>query len=185
WVNNYLMGNDPPAFDILSWNNDYTNLPAGLHSDFLSLFQENPLPKPGGLSILGTSIDLSRVQYESYVVGALTDHITPWKACFRTPALLGGKSQFVLSSSGHIQALVNPPGNPKSRYLTADENGAGDRSLEADAWLKRATQHSGTWWDHWLAWLGKQAAQTVRAPRAPGSSLHPALAPAPGHYVRQ
>ncbi len=185
WVNNYLMGNDPPAFDILSWNNDYTNLPAGLHSDFLSLFQENPLLKPGGLSMLGTSIDLSRIQYESYVVGALTDHITPWKACFRTPALLGGKSQFVLSSSGHIQALVNPPGNPKSRYLTADENGAGDRSLEAEVWLKRATQHSGTWWDHWLAWLGKQAAQTRTAPPAPGSSLHPALAPAPGQYVRQ
>ncbi len=180
WVNNYLMGNEPPAFDILSWNSDSTNLPAALHSDFLTLFQNNPLVKPGALMVSGTPIDLSNVKYDTYVVGALTDHITPWKACFRTPALLGGKSQFVLSSSGHIQALVNPPGNPKARYMTG-----GECNADPETWLKGATQHSGSWWDHWLGWLREHAGDTAGAPKAQGSSRHPALDPAPGRYVHQ
>jgi poly[(R)-3-hydroxyalkanoate] polymerase subunit PhaC len=180
WVNNYLLGNEPPAFDILSWNNDSTNLPAALHSDFLTLFQENPAVKPGSLEVLGTPIDLSKVKCESYCVGALTDHITPWKACFRTPALLGGRSQFVLSSSGHIQAMVNPPGNPKARYFTG-----GEPDVDADTWLEHASEHAGSWWDHWLGWLNERDGDTRKAPEALGSSPHPALAPAPGLYVRQ
>ena len=180
WVNNYLMGNEPPAFDILSWNSDSTNLPAALHSDFLTLFQNNPLVKPGAMVVSGTPIDLSKVKYDTYLVGALTDHITPWKACFRTPALLGGKSQFVLASSGHIQALVNPPGNPKARYMTG-----GEYHADAETWLKGATQHSGSWWDHWLEWLLEHAGDTTGAPKALGSSRHPALDPAPGRYVHQ
>jgi polyhydroxyalkanoate synthase len=174
------MGNDPPAFDILSWNSDSTNLPAAIHSDFLNLFQTNPLVKPGALTVADTPIDLSRLKYDTYVVGALTDHITPWKACFRTLALLGGKSQFVLSSSGHIQALVNPPNNPKARYMTG-----GECKDDPEAWLRGATQHSGSWWDHWLAWLREHAGETTTAPKAQGSSRQPALDPAPGRYVRQ
>src|SRR5262249_50626972 len=109
WVNNYLLGADPPAFDILYWNNDATNLPAALHADFLALTVENSLCTPGRLQVLGAPIDLGRVRADVYAVGALTDHITPWEACYRTPQLFGGAKVFVASSSGHIQALVNPP----------------------------------------------------------------------------
>src|SRR5262245_40449691 len=109
WVNNYLLGDDPPAFDILYWNNDSTNLPAALHADFLALYVENSLCAPGRLEVLGTKIDLGRVVADVYAVGALTDHITPWDACYRTPQLFGGDKVFLASSSGHIQALVNPP----------------------------------------------------------------------------
>src|SRR5262249_23927981 len=126
WVGNYLMGGAPPAFDILYWNNDPTNLPAALHADFLALFVENSLCKPGTLEVADTRIDLGRVRADIYAVGALTDHITPWQACYRTAQLFGGKATFVASSSGHIQALVNPPGNPKARYFTND-------ALPADA----------------------------------------------------
>jgi polyhydroxyalkanoate synthase len=180
WVNNYLMWNEPPAFDILSWNSDSTNLPAALHSDFLTLFQINPLVKPGALIVSSTPIDLSKVKCDTYVVGALTDHITPWKACFRTPALLGGRSRFVLSSSGHIQALVNPTGNPKALYMTG-----GECDVDPDTWLKGATQHSGSWWDHWLGWLREHAGDATPAPKTQGSSRHPSLDPAPGRYVHQ
>ena len=120
WVNNYLLGNRPPAFDVLAWNADSTNLPAGLHADFLTMALDNALANPGRLEVLGHPVDLSRVTSDSYVVGALTDHITPWHACYRSAHLLGGDSRFVLSSSGHIQALVNPPGNRKASYFTND-----------------------------------------------------------------
>ncbi|TMB93374.1 MAG: alpha/beta fold hydrolase, partial [Chloroflexi bacterium] len=115
WVNNYLLGQDPPAFDVLAWNADMPNMTAGLHADFASLFLENPLPQPGKLTVLGTPIDLAKVDQDAYIVAALTDHITPWEACHRTVGILGGTSRFVLSSSGHIQAIVNPPGNKKLR----------------------------------------------------------------------
>jgi polyhydroxyalkanoate synthase len=113
WVNNYLLGNDPPPFDVLAWNADTTNLPAALHADFLSAFMSNALARPGTLEVCGTPIDLGRVEADGYVLAALTDHITPWTANYGTLSLLGGTGQFVLSSSGHIQALVNPPGQPQ------------------------------------------------------------------------
>ena len=116
WVNNYLTGNDPPSFDILAWSVDGTNLPGALHVQLLDIFQNNPLPKAGALTILGQTMDLKRIKVETLVTGALTDHLTPWKGCCRTTQLLGGKSTFVLSNAGHIAALVNPPGNPKASY---------------------------------------------------------------------
>jgi polyhydroxyalkanoate synthase subunit PhaC len=179
WVNNYLLGNDPPAFDVLAWNVDSTNLPAALHVDFLRILAANALARPDSLEIGGTPIDLRRVTLDAYVVGAQTDHITPWKACYRTPFLLGGESQFVLSSSGHIQALVNPPGNPKSRFLV-------NRALpeDPDEWLAGAAEREGTWWDHWLDWLAERSGDERRAPRRLGSSSHPPIDPAPGRYVR-
>jgi polyhydroxyalkanoate synthase len=179
WVNNYLLGNDPPAFDVLAWNADSTNLPAGLHVDFMRILAANALARPNTIDIGGTPIDLGKIAINSYVVGALTDHITPWKACYRTPLLLGGESQFVLSSSGHIQALVNPPGNPKSRFLT---NPA--LPEDPDEWLAAATEQEGTWWDHWLAWLAKRSGEERRAPRGLGSKSYPPLGDAPGLYVR-
>jgi poly[(R)-3-hydroxyalkanoate] polymerase subunit PhaC len=179
WVNNYLLGNDPPAFDVLAWNADSTNLPAGLHVDFMRILATNALAHPGSIEIGGIPVDLGKIAVDSYVVGALTDHITPWKACYRTPLLLGGDSQFVLSSSGHIQALVNPPGNPKARFLT---NAA--LPEDPDEWLADAVEQAGTWWDHWLDWLGQRSGDTRRAPRRLGSTAYPPLDPAPGLYVR-
>jgi polyhydroxyalkanoate synthase len=179
WANNYLLGQDPPAFDVLAWNADSTNLPAGLHVDFLRILAANALVRPGSLEIDGVPIDLGNVAVDAYVVGALSDHITPWKACYRTPFLLGGESQFVLSSSGHIQALVNPPGNPKSRFLV-------NPSLpeDPDEWLAGAIEQQGTWWDHWLDWLSERSGDERRAPRRLGSAAHPPLERAPGLYVR-
>jgi polyhydroxyalkanoate synthase subunit PhaC len=178
WVNNYLLGNDPPAFDVLAWNADSTNLPAGLHVDFMRIFSANALAHPGVIEIGGIPIDLQKVTLDSYVVGALTDHITPWKACYRTPMLLGGESQFVLSSSGHIQALVNPPGNPKARFLTNSR-----LPEDPEEWLAGAAEQQGTWWDHWLDWLAVRSGDQRRAPRRLGSASYPPLDPAPGLYV--
>jgi poly[(R)-3-hydroxyalkanoate] polymerase subunit PhaC len=178
WVNNYLHGNEPPAFDVLAWNADNTNLPAGLHVDFLRIFATNALAHPGAIEIGGTPIDLRQIDLDSYVVGAATDHITPWKACYASSLLLGGRAQFVLSSSGHIQALVNPPGNPRSRFHT---NPA--LPEEPEEWLAEADEQEGTWWDHWLDWLGERSGDERRAPRRLGSASFPELDPAPGRYV--
>ena len=180
WVNNYLMGEDPPAFDILYWNNDATNLPAALHADFLALFLENPLCTPGRLEVLGTRIDLRRVTTDVYAVGALTDHITPWDACYRTPQLFGGEKIFIASSSGHIQALVNPPPASKSRYYTNDT-----LLPDAKAWLAGAQERKGTWWTHWAEWLRTRSGLDRDVPLQMGSAAHPALMPAPGRYVHQ
>ena len=118
WVNNYLMGDKPPRFDILAWNADGTNLPAALHAQFLDLFEHNLMATPGALTCLGTPVDLGTIKVPTYVTGGVTDHLTPWASCYRTTQLLGGPSTFVLSNAGHIQSLVNPPGNPKATFYT-------------------------------------------------------------------
>jgi len=166
WVNNYLLGEDPRAFDILYWNNDTTNLPARLHSDFLQL--------------LGTSIDLSEVRSDTYVIAGVTDHITPWKSCYATTQAAGGKCEFVLSSSGHVQSIVNPPGNPKASYFVNARC-----PNDADAWLAGAQQHSGSWWEHWRTWLAEHAGGRKRASTRLGSKRHRGTSPAPGTYVLQ
>src|SRR5207249_10428377 len=118
WVNNYLMGERPKAFDILAWNADGTNLPGALHSQFLDIFQDNLLTVPATMTILGTPLRLDRIKVPMFVTGAIADHLTPWQGCYRTTQLLGGESTFVLSHSGHIASLVNPPGNPTAHYWT-------------------------------------------------------------------
>lgn len=178
WVNNYLMGKNPPAFDVLAWNADATNLPAALHADFMEMAVDNSLAHPGEVTALGSPVDLGAVEVDNYVVAAVADHITPWKACYPTVQLLGGDSTFVLSSSGHIQALVNPPGNPKSRYLTNDAI-----AETAEAWQAGATENAGSWWDHWLGWLAPRSGDERPAPASLGSERHPAGDPAPGRYV--
>jgi hypothetical protein len=122
-VNQWLMGEDPPAFDILAWNADGTNLPARLHEQFLEIFGNNALVRAGAMRVLGSPVHLSRITVPTFVTGALTDHLTPWDGCYRTTQLLSGPSTFVLSYSGHIQSLVNPPGNPKAHYWTGGEPG--------------------------------------------------------------
>ncbi len=183
WVNNYLMGKNPPAFDVLSWNVDSTNLPAALHSDFLEMAVNNSLSQPNQAVCLDTPVDLSKVTCDAFVVGAVTDHITPWRACYPTVNLLGGTTEFVLSSQGHIQALVNPSGNPKGSYRTNADAIGSDEILDADEWLAGATEHKGSWWDHWTDWLSSRGGTKVAAPKTLGSKKHPAGVPAPGTYV--
>jgi poly[(R)-3-hydroxyalkanoate] polymerase subunit PhaC len=181
WVNNYSLGENPPAFDILFWNSDTTRLPAGLHSDFLELFSSNGLARPGTMTILGTPIDLGAVRTDTYVVAGATDHIIPWMGAYQATQLFGGATEFVLSNSGHIQSIVCPPGNPKSSYLTRP----GPPPPDARVWRDEATRHAGTWWDHWLVWLRARSGEKRPAPKALGSDRHPPLEPAPGRYVHQ
>jgi len=179
WVNNYLMGNKPPVFDILAWNADGTNLPAALHRQFLDLFEHNLLCKPGALTALGSPIDLRRIRVPTFVTGATTDHLTPWTGCYRTTQLLGGPSTFVLSNAGHIQSLVNPPGNPKATYLAG-----GAPVPDPEVWLTKAEKHPGTWWTYWADWVSGRSAESVPRPSSLGSANYPARDEAPGLYVR-
>ena len=179
WVNNYLMGNRPPVFDILAWNADGTNLPAALHEQFLDIFGNNDLCRPGGMSVLGSPLDLKRIKIPTFVTGGVTDHLTPWKGCYRTTQLLGGPSTFVLSNAGHIASLVNPPGNPKATYYRG-----GDPDPDPERWLEGATQMTGSWWEPWADWLSERSGSERAAPTRLGSRSYPAREPAPGLYVR-
>jgi polyhydroxyalkanoate synthase len=179
WVNNYLLGQNPPAFDILYWNADTTNLTAGLHSDFLDLLGTNSLARPGSLEVLGAPIDLGKVRCDAYVVAGATDHIIPWTEAYQTTQLLGGDSQFVLGSSGHIQAIVNPPGSRRSKFQTRP----GPPPPDPLEWRAGATTNEGSWWDHWLGWLGERSGDQRRAPAKLGNRRHPPIEAAPGRYV--
>jgi len=179
WVNNYLLGKQPPAHDILFWNNDPTRLPAALHAQLLDIFADDLLAKPGGLQVLGQSIDLGRVTCDIYMVGGMTDHISIWKGSYASARLFGGNFEFVLHSSGHIQTVVNPPGTPKTRYFTNAEC-----PDEADHWLAGAGSVSGSWWEHWKEWLSRRSGSTVAVAAELGSAIHPAAAQAPGAYVK-
>ena len=178
WVNNYLMGKPPPSFDILAWNADSTNLPGGLHADFLDIFAHNHFTRPGSLTAIGTPVDLSRVKCDTFVTGALNDHLTPWKGCYRTTQLVGGDCTFVLSNAGHIASLVNPPGNPKSSYFTGAV-----ASPDPDEWKANAVKHQGTWWEQWAKWIDERSGEERQAPRKLGNKRWPALDPAPGRYI--
>jgi polyhydroxyalkanoate synthase subunit PhaC len=179
WVNNYLMGDKPPAFDILAWNADGTNLPGALHSQFLDIFAGNLLTQPGALSVLGTPLHLRTITVPAFVTGAVADHLTPWKGCYRTTQLLGGPSTFVLSYSGHIASLVNPPGNAKAHYWTGGPPGA-----DPEQWLAGAEKQQGSWWEPWAEWATARAGRRQPRPDHLGSERYPVLCPAPGLYVR-
>jgi len=178
WVNNYLLGRRPPAFDILFWNADTTRMTAGLHADFVDMAVSNSLTRPGGITVLGVPLDLGKVTVDSYVVAGIADHITPWENCYRTTQLLGGTTRFVLSTSGHIAALVNPPGNPKSTFHTND-----DDTADPKAWLRDAETHEGTWWSDVAVFLDARSGDLRPAPEQLGSTRLPVLAEAPGTYV--
>ncbi len=180
WVNNYLLGNAPPAFDVLYWNNNSTRLAARLHADFLDLIDSNPYVNAGRLKVRGMPLDMRRIEMDSYVVAGVTDHITPWQGCYGTAKLYGERSTFVLANSGHIQSLLNPPGNPKAFYWTGAASDA-----EPEAWLERAAKHGGSWWPHWLDWIKARSAEMTPAPAALGSDKHPPLDAAPGRYVME
>jgi polyhydroxyalkanoate synthase len=179
YVNNYLLGEDPPRFDILAWNADATNLPGRLHGQFLDIFQHNQMVQKGALDVLGSPVDLSKVTIDTYVTGATKDHLTPWRGCFQTTRLLPGNSTFVLSNAGHIASLINPPGNPKAHYFAGPEPDG-----DADAWQKDATRQQGTWWEHWADWASARSGEERKAPAKLGNRRHPPIEPAPGQYVR-
>jgi polyhydroxyalkanoate synthase subunit PhaC len=180
WVNNYLLGNAPPAFDVLYWNNDTTRLPARLHADFLDLIGTNPYVNAGRLHVRGAPLDMRRVNLDSYVVAGVTDHITPWQGCYNTAKLYGERSTFVLANSGHIQSLLNPPGNPKTFFWA----GAA-RPATAQGWLEQAAKHAGSWWPHWLEWIKARSGEMTPASAAPGNEEYPSLGDAPGRYVME
>jgi polyhydroxyalkanoate synthase len=176
----YLHGDPLPAFDILYWNNDTTRLPARLHGDFLNFFKHGALASPGRLSIHGLPIDLGKMTRPVFIVGGSTDHITPWRACYRSTSLFGGERTFVLSSAGHIQALINPPGPSKRKFYTNPECGP-----DADYWRANATEHQGSWWPYWADWLQPTGAGEMDAPSTLGGADHPILCAAPGTYVHE
>jgi polyhydroxyalkanoate synthase len=178
WINNYLLGKQPPAFDILYWNNDNTRLPAALHGDLIDFFQHNPLIRPRGLEVCGTPIDLQKVTVDSFSVAGINDHITPWDAVYRSTLLLGGNRRFILSNSGHIQSILNPPGNPKSNYLENPKLSGDPR-----AWYQNAEHVQGSWWPVWLSWMQERSGEQRDTLMALGNQHYPATEAAPGTYV--
>jgi len=162
----------------MAWNADGTNVPAALHAQFLDIFRSNVLAEPERLTVLGTPIDLGRISCDAFFTGAVNDHLTPWRGCYRGTQLLGGENTFVLSSAGHIASLVNPPTNPKARYFTGAWPGP-----DPDVWLAEASEHKGTWWEYWAAWLLEHSGAERPAPTEPGTAGHPVLGAAPGTYV--
>ena len=178
WVNNYLLGRKPPPFDILFWNADTTRMTAALHRDFLQLGVTNGLVRPGGMTMLGSPVDLSLIDRDSYLVAGVTDHICPWESCYRSTQLLGGSKRFVLSTSGHIAAMVNPPGNEKARYQVAK-----DCPEDPREWLRRAESCRGSWWPDYAGWLAERSGEETAAPDELGGGRLTPLSDAPGTYV--
>jgi polyhydroxyalkanoate synthase subunit PhaC len=178
-VSNWLMGQDPPAFDILAWNGDSTRMPAAMHSFYLrSLYMRNELAR-GELELVGQRLSLAAVKNDTYVVGAINDHIVPWHGSYKTGGLMGGDVRYVLSSGGHIAGIVNPPG-PKAWYEAADYASAAPGDPEA--WRRANSKHRGSWWEDWTAWSDPRAGARIKPPRM-GSRQHPTITDAPGDYV--
>jgi poly[(R)-3-hydroxyalkanoate] polymerase subunit PhaC len=178
WVNNYLAGRTPPPFDILYWNADTTRMTAGLHRDFVRLAVDNALTRPGAAGMLGSPVDLAKIDTDAYVVAGVADHLCPWQSCYRSTQLLGGRSRFVLSTSGHIASMVNPPGNQKASFRTAPEN-----PPEPADWLGQATIEHGSWWPDYLGWLQRRGGGERAQPRRLGAGGFRPGDPAPGTYV--
>ncbi len=179
WVNDYLLGAPPPAFDILYWNQDNVRMAAGLHGDMIEVAVENSMRIPGGLTVLGTPIDLASADIPTYVLAGETDHIVPWENAYRGTQMVGGTSRFILVNSGHIQALINPP-DPNSRrtYRLADAVAA-----SPEAWLAESAEHTGSWWPDYLGWLEPRSGELKPKPKSLGSKMHKPIDGAPGTYV--
>ncbi len=178
-VNNYLLGKEPFPFDLLYWNSDSTRMPAAMHSFYLrNMYLDNKLAKPGGITLAGEPIDLRKVKIPTYLISTREDHIAPWKSTFAATRLYSGPVKFVLSASGHIAGVVNPPEAGKYCYWTNAK-----KVKDPDAWLQGATQHEGSWWPDWNEWTAKTAGPQVPA-RIPGDGGLPVLEDAPGSYVK-
>ncbi|RPI42575.1 MAG: alpha/beta fold hydrolase, partial [Hyphomicrobiaceae bacterium] len=179
-INNYLMGNKPPAFDLLYWNNDGTRMARAAHSFYVrNTYLENNLITTGKISLLGQEVDLRRIHQDIDAVGAEKDHIVPWRSAWRIAQLTSAQTRFVLAASGHIAGMINPPSKGKGGYWTNDILSA---PATADAWLAGAQRHDGSWWTDLTGWLGARSGERIPAPFS-GSDAHPPIGDAPGTYV--
>jgi polyhydroxyalkanoate synthase len=177
-VNNYLLGRDPLPFDLLYWNADSTRMPAAMHSFYLrNMYLANLLRKPGGITLAGVPIDLSKVEVPTYFISTIEDHIAPWKATYAGARLFNGPVRFVLGGSGHIAGIVNPPAANKYGYWTHEQ-----LPPQSDQWLEAATQHPGSWWTDWAHWVAPHAGKKIAA-RVPGDGKLKVIEDAPGAYV--
>jgi polyhydroxyalkanoate synthase subunit PhaC len=177
-VSRYLLGKDAPAFDLLYWNNDATRMPRAMHSYYLeTMYRDNALVRPGGVTMFGTPIDLGSIENDLYIVSTAEDHIAPWTSVYRLTQLVRGMSRVILGSSGHIAGIINAPAKQKGAYWASGVN-----PPSPQAWQAGAEHHDGSWWPDWVAWLRERSGKAVDA-RVPGSVAYPALADAPGTYV--
>jgi polyhydroxyalkanoate synthase subunit PhaC len=179
-VNDWLLGDDPPAFDILAWNDDATGITAALERDSLEVLATDKATRPGAITVLGTPIDLSKVDIDSFHIAGQKDHITTWRACYLTSQILGGTKEAVIADTGHIQTFVNPPGKSRYHYWTAPATEA-----DPDAWLTKATKRDGSWWPQWVEWLLARSGEDKPAPTSAGNAEYPPGDAAPGRYVHQ
>ena len=176
--NNWLLGQQPAAFDLLVWNQDSTRMPAKMHSEYLRSFYLNNDFAHGEFEIGGHKLDPRQVTIDTYVVSAINDHIVPWFSGYKTAQIFGGPNRFVLSTAGHIAGVVNPP-SPKAKYWIND-----DRPADPQEWRSAATLFDSTWWEDWTEWIGERGGPEVTAPERLGSKDYPLLEAAPGSYVR-
>jgi polyhydroxyalkanoate synthase len=180
-VGNYLKGEPPPAFDLLYWNGDATNLPGPMYCWYLRhTYLQDELKVPGKLTVCGEKLDLSSIKAPVFIYASREDHIVPWKAAYASTRIMSGKKRFVLGASGHIAGVINPPSKKKRNYWINDT-----LTGDADAWLAGATEVPGSWWPDWAGWLKPLAGASVAAPKAPGSRRYAPIEPAPGRYVKQ
>ncbi len=180
-VNNYLLGDSPPAFDLLYWNADSTNLPGPMYCSYVrNTYLENRLRVPGALVNCGVPVDLGRVDRPSFMLATREDHIVPWLAAYRSVGLLGGDKTFVLGASGHIAGVINPPAGGKRSHWHSDTLPAA-----AQDWLGAAREERGSWWPRWSRWLEPYKGGERPAPAQTGNAQYPATEPAPGRYVKQ
>jgi polyhydroxyalkanoate synthase len=178
-VNNYLMGKDPFPFDLLYWNSDSTRMPAKMHSFYLrNMYMANKLKDPGGITLDGVPIDISKIKIPAYFISTAEDHIAPWKSVYKGARVLGGKVRFVLGGSGHIAGIVNPPSAKKYCYWINPE-----LAENPDAWLETAQRHEGSWWNDWQSWMDKNNGGVKVAARVPGDGKLKVIEDAPGTYV--
>ena len=184
-VNGYLQGKPPPAFDLLFWNGDDTNLPGPMYCWYLrNTYLENKLREPGATVQCGVPVDLSAIGLPSFVYASRDDHIVPWRTAYASTGLLGGDTTFVLGASGHIAGVINPPAKGKRSHWVGNGAAAAGGVAEAQSWLDTAEEVPGSWWPRWSEWLGGHAGAMVAAPKAPGNAAHAAIEQAPGSFVR-
>jgi polyhydroxyalkanoate synthase len=180
-INNYMMGKSPLPFDLLYWNSDSTRLPAAMHSFYLrNMYKDNNLVKKGGITLDGVGIDIKTVDSPSYILSTIEDHIAPWKTTYKTTQLFSGKTRFVLSGSGHVAGVINPPVKKKYSYWTNDKT-----PESAEQWLKESKEHLYSWWEDWHKWILKNQFDGGKiSARMPGDGKLKPIEPAPGSYVK-
>ena len=180
-VANYLKGEAPPAFDLLYWNADSTNLPGPMYCWYLRhMYLQNELREPGRLICLGVPVDVGEIGVPTYIYASREDHIVPWQGAYESTQLLSGPLRFVLGASGHIAGVINPPSKGKRSHWIGE-----DLPEDAEEWFARATERPGSWWPDWAQWLSAFAGEPRPAPKRPGNDVYVPIEPAPGRYVRQ